>query len=256
MAGPSLLNAVGLHVDVLLHFAGQRDVVGGEQPTEIASERVELLQVHVGKGQHLGQESVDANIVGKLAAKALPLFCCQPFEPLDNGHKRCIELVLRCFAIEVDLGEGVDVCFGVNREPEQSALDLIEQIGIGRLGKKRRLVVGLEGHPDLIGFVGKVEYHRPPLVGGMDAVQARQRLHRVHAAELLVHVHRVQQRLVKAGLEFFGRDKEPVLRSLEGLGSLFLGDPIHAGLGVRLPPSWTVPEKATSALKGYPLSAK
>jgi hypothetical protein len=42
------------------------------------------------------------------------------------------------------------------------------------------------------------------------AVQARERLHGLDAGERLVHVHRVQQRLVVAGLELVGADQEAV----------------------------------------------
>jgi hypothetical protein len=43
------------------------------------------------------------------------------------------------------------------------------------------------------------------------AVQARQRLHRLDAAQLLVHVHAAQQRLVEAGLELVGHQQDLVL---------------------------------------------
>ena len=66
------------------------------------------------------------------------------------------------------------------------------------------------------------------------------RLHRVHAAELLVHVHRVEQRLVEPGLELVGDHQEAVLGLLELGGRLPLADHpllsgrVHAGLGVGL----------------------
>ena len=73
-----------------------------------------------------------------------------------------------------------------------------------------------------------------PFFSGMRAVEPRQRLHRVDAAELLVHVHRVQQRLIEAGLELVGDDQKAVLGPLEGLGGLRLRKAVHAGFGVRL----------------------
>ena len=42
------------------------------------------------------------------------------------------------------------------------------------------------------------------------AVQARERLHRFDAGERLVHIHRVQQRLVVAGLKFVGADQKAI----------------------------------------------
>ena len=44
----------------------------------------------------------------------------------------------------------------------------------------------------------------------MRPVEARERLHRLDAGKDLVHVHRVQQGLVVAGLELVGADEEPV----------------------------------------------
>jgi hypothetical protein len=61
-------------------------------------------------------------------------------------------------------------------------------------------------------------------------VEAGQGLDSVHAAELLVHVHGVQQRLVEARLELVGDDEEPVLRALEGVPGLALGEAVELGL--------------------------
>jgi hypothetical protein len=63
-------------------------------------------------------------------------------------------------------------------------------------------------------------------------VEAGQGLDGVHAAELLVHVHGVEQRLVEPRLEFVGDDEEPVLGPLERIPGLRLGDPVEVGLGV------------------------
>ena len=95
-----------------------------------------------------------------------------------------------------------------------------------------------------------------PALLRMRAVEPRQRLHGVHAAELLVHVHRVQQRLIEPSLELVGDDQETVFGPLEGLGGLRLRKTVHPGSVYDRPPSSTVPEKATSALKGYPRSAR
>ena len=74
----------------------------------------------------------------------------------------------------------------------------------------------------------------------MNAVQAGEGLDRVDPAELLVDVHRVQQRLVEAGLELVGHHEEPVHRLLELRGRLAFADHlvlahrVHPGLGVGL----------------------
>ena len=55
----------------------------------------------------------------------------------------------------------------------------------------------------------KVE-HEHVMFLRVGAVESRQGLHRFYAGKLLVHVHRVQQRLVVAGLEFVGANQEAV----------------------------------------------
>ena len=95
---------------------------------------------------------------------------------------------------------------------------LIEQVRVGRFGEKGRLVVWLEGDFDRVRLIGKVEHHRALFLGRQHTVQARERLHRVDTPELLVHVHRVEQRLIEAGLELVGDDQEPVLGLRESLG--------------------------------------
>jgi hypothetical protein len=64
----------------------------------------------------------------------------------------------------------------------------------------------------------------------MRAVEARERLHRLGAREQLVHVHRVQQRLVVAGLELVGADEEPVRVFLDPVRDLAGWKPIERRL--------------------------
>ncbi len=116
----------------------------------------------------------------------------------------------------------------VVRDP---VLEVVEEVGVGALGQDRVLVVRLERLADRLGLVGEVEDHGV-LLRRVGPVQARQRLHGVHAAELLVHVHGVEQRLVEARLELVGDDEEPVLRALERVLRLRLGDPVEVRLGV------------------------
>ena len=112
-------------------------------------------------------------------------------------------------------------------------------MGVGLLREQGGFVVRLECLLDLLGFVGEVEHHRA-LLAAVRAVQAGQRLDRVHPAELLVHVHRVEQRLVEASLEFVGDHQEAVFGFLElGRRLPFSDDPllprrVHAGLRIGL----------------------
>ena len=70
-AGP--LDAEGLHVDVLLDLARQLIRVGGQQAAQVPGEDIELFEVGVGEGQHLGEEGIKAYVVAQLAAEVAPL---------------------------------------------------------------------------------------------------------------------------------------------------------------------------------------
>ena len=65
----------------------------------------------------------------------------------------------------------------------------------------------------------------------MRPVQPRKRLHRLHAGERLVDVHRVQQRLVVAGLELVRADEEPVRILADLLGDLARREAVQRRLG-------------------------
>ena len=65
----------------------------------------------------------------------------------------------------------------------------------------------------------------------MRAVEPRERLHRLDARERLVHVHRVQQRLVVAGLELVGADQEAVRVFLDLVGDLAAREAVQRRLG-------------------------
>ena len=53
---------------------GSSSTIGREQPPQVPSEDVELLQIGVGEGQHLRQEGVEPHVVGELAAEVVLLF--------------------------------------------------------------------------------------------------------------------------------------------------------------------------------------
>ena len=63
------------------------------------------------------------------------------------------------------------------------------------------------------------------------AVEARKRLHRLDAGERLVHIHRVQQRLVVAGLELVGADQEAVRVFLNLVGDVAAREAVERSLG-------------------------
>ena len=63
------------------------------------------------------------------------------------------------------------------------------------------------------------------------AVEPREGLHGLDARERLVHVHRVQQRLVVAGLELVGADQEAVRVLLDLVGDVAARKAVERGLG-------------------------
>ena len=203
----------------------------------MSGELVELFEVGVGEGQDLGEEGVEPCVVGELAEEVSPLFVDQLGEALACGFEGGVDPVLGCLRTEVRRCERLDVGISEHAVVEKPALQFVEEVGVGLFREEGGLVVRLEGLLDLIGLVGEVENHRAVL-GGVGAVQARQRLDGVHAAELLVDVHRVEQRLVEAGLELVGDHQEAVLGLVELRGRLplandpFLSGRVHAGLRV------------------------
>ena len=81
----------------------------------------------------------------------------------------------------------------------------------------------------------------------MRPVQPRQRLNRLDARERLVDIHRVQQRLVVAGLELVGADQEPVGVLLDLIGDVLRWKPVELASVTLAPPNSCSPEKATIA---------
>ena len=93
-------------------------------------------------------------------------------------------------------------------------LQVVQLVRVGLLGEQRGAVVVLEGEGDRLAVVLEVE-HEAVVLLRVRAVESRQGLHRLDARERLVHVHRVQQRLVVAGLELVGADQEAVRVGLD-----------------------------------------
>ena len=137
-----------------------------------------------------------------------------------------------------DLREGLDLAPVVDLRLVELVLQRLQLRRVGRLCQLGLVVVGLEGAVDVLGVVDEVEHERRVLAGD-HPVQARERLHRLHAVEPLVHVHRVQQRLVEAGLVLVGDQQHLVVGRVEALRQLRLADRlaghdigVHPRLGV------------------------
>ena len=57
-------------------------------------------------------------------------------------------------------------------------------------------------------------------------------MYSIDAAQLLIHIHRVQQRLIKARLELVRDDQDTILMLLERLCCLRLREAVHMRLGI------------------------
>ena len=101
----------------------------------------------------------------------------------------------------------------------QRRLQVVQLVRIGFLGQQRRAVIVLEGVGDRLAVVLEVE-HEAVVLLRMRAVEARKSLHGLDARERLVDIHRVQQRLVVAGLELVGADQEAVRVVLDLVGDI------------------------------------
>ncbi|SKY45504.1 Uncharacterised protein [Mycobacteroides abscessus subsp. abscessus] len=114
--------------------------------------------------------------------------------------------------------------------------EIMYQVGIGLGFEVGVGVVRLECFSDGRGFVDEIHHlgHRCGLRRSrrcaVGAVEPREGLHRSDSGELAVHVHRAQQRLVEAGLEFVGDDHHLVLVAGER-GPQVTDTRVHAGFG-------------------------
>ena len=126
--------------------------------------------------------------------------------------------------------EFVDLRVGVDLVAVERRLEVVQLVRVGLLAQDRRPVVVGERLLDRVRVVHEVE-HEDVVLLRVRAVQPRQRLHRLDAREHLVHVHRVQQRLVVAGLELVGADQEAIRVLLDLVGDLARRKAVQRRLG-------------------------
>ena len=116
-------------------------------------------------------------------------------------------------------------------ELAELGLKVVEQVRVGGLAQEGPVVVGSEGFLNLLSLVGEVQNHRVVLAR-VNTIEPGQGLDGVDPAQFLVHVHGVQQGLVKPRLEFIRHDQEAVFFAIEGPGRLDFREAVHVGLGV------------------------
>ncbi len=202
----------------------------GDQETYV---RVQLLQVRVLEGNDLGHEGIEVPEGDEGLAELLPCLLVELFEPPDGRiyagvHARMIGGSLLFPRRVEDLAELLHLVLVVDLLGVELRLQLIELLCLRLFPDGGLLVVRLKGIEDLFRLVHEVE-DKGILLAGMGPVEPREGLYRLDAGEPLVHVHRVEERLVESRLVFLGNDEDLVLFAPEALRKLLLADTaVHA----------------------------
>ena len=218
---------------------------------ERAAVDVVALKRGVREGGDLGDERVGPHEAVERVAELQALLVVQLLEACLGRPEGRVglgrALLIGCAGAEQRGHRRLDLLGSQHVEVVEATPGVPEDVRVG--GRRDRAAVELlERLDDVLGVVAEVEHERA-LLQRVDAVEARERLHRGQPDQRLVDVHRVQQRLVEAGLELLGDDQHAVLGRRELLGRAALGKAVHVGLGERLPvPSSILPENATSVL--------
>ena len=131
---------------------------------------------------------------------------------------------------EEQLDQLADLLRRVHLVAVQLGLQVVQLVRVRFLAQHGGAVVIRESHGDRVAVVHEIQYERVGLQR-MRSVQAREGLHRLDARKLLVHVHRMQQGLVVAGLELLRHDEDAVRVLLELLLDLRAREPVELGLG-------------------------
>ncbi|OPZ47268.1 MAG: hypothetical protein BWY92_01828 [Firmicutes bacterium ADurb.BinA052] len=209
-----------------------------------AGETVEHLQRVVRIRDDLAHESVDADVPAELLPESVTaLVVLDGVVTVDGGLQLALHegVVLGRLFFErlvEDAGERLDLALVIDLRLVQLVLELLQLVRIGHPLEAGGVVVGLEGAINVLRLVDEVQDEGRLLAGDL-AVEARERLHRLHAVEALVHVHGAEQRLVEAGLVLVRHEQDLVVGGGEALRELPLADgltahavEVHVGLGV------------------------
>ena len=217
---PVCLHPVRVHVDLLLDLHRQRLTRDGQLAQQQPAEDVELLQVGVRKREDLREEGVQPDVVDQVPCGTAP---APPWPRPGNGPRPAPGPRAAC----------PGCLSGRNRPPRSGSRP--------PACRSRTLPAGSPGRRAgwgrclRSGWCGRSRAGTPSWISSASLAKSstmvsslpgwmRLSRERVCTActprQLLVHVHRVQQRLVEAGLELLGDDQEAVLVPLEGLGGL------------------------------------
>ena len=178
------------------------------------------MDVLIKQAADLRDKCVNAVKSGQSGLEKILLFLHQRLKPIQRRADRSLELTqiaagLLFGGIE-DLRKPVDLHLLIYPVLVQGVLQVIHHIGVCLLLQNCLLVVRLKSFADVLGGVDEVQ-DKGILFAPHGAVQPGQGLDGLHAGQLLVHKHGVQQRLIKAGLILFRHDQHPIFVCMERL---------------------------------------
>ena len=113
--------------------------------------------------------------------------------------------------------------------PVKFRLQVVQLVGVRFVGEHCRSVVVGKRFPNGVRVVLKVENECVVFLW-MRPVEPREGLHRLDVRQGLIDIHRVQQRLIVAGLELVGADQESVWLLLDAFGNVARGKAIEGRL--------------------------
>ena len=205
-----------------------------QQLRQPPAEQVVAFELDVGERHDLREERVDAGEPGEHVAELVLLLLREGVEPVDGRlHHRVDPLVVLLRVGEQQADHRLDLLAAQHVERAELGVGVVEEVRVGRRGDGAH-VPGSERLLDRLGRVAEVEHERAGLVG-VRAVQAGQRLDGGETGEGLVDVHRVELRLVEAGLVLLGDDEDLPVVGVEPGRRLRLGEPVDPRLGPLLP---------------------
>ena len=180
-----------------------------------AAEHVVTLQRRIGEGGDLGDERVGAHeavqciaeLQALLVAHLLEASLRRPEERVGLGRA----LVIRHADSEESGHRRLDLLWPEHIEVIESSACVPQDVGVSRRGDRAPVEL-LERIDDGFGVVAEVQ-DEGVLLQRVDAVEPGERLDGGEPHQDLVHVHRVQQWLVEAGLELLRHDEHAVIRA-------------------------------------------
>ena len=124
---------------------------------------------------------------------------------LSFAHLLCHELI-----------KGIHIFIVVEHKVADLVSQIVDTVQIGAALKGSNLVVRQESTLDVILGIFKVQNEGAVLATG-GSVQAGESLDGGHIPELLIHIHGMEERLIKAGLVLVGNNKDIILVAVERL---------------------------------------